>query len=99
MKSAFDKIMAGVNDAVAIARGEADPATYRVHVPVEYDVRALRKRLHMTQAEFGSAFGFGMSRVRDWEQGRTRPDAAARAFLLVIEREPEAVRRALHRAA
>ena len=99
MKSAFDKIMAGVNDALAIARNEADPATYRVHVPAEYDVRALRKRLHMTQTEFGATFGFGTSRVRDWEQGRTRPDAATRAFLLVIEREPEAVRRALHRAA
>lgn len=99
MKTAFDKIMAGVADAVALAKGEADPSTYRVRIPSHYDVRALRKRLHMTQAAFSAKFGFSLSRVRDWEQGRSSPDPAVRAFLIVIEREPEAVSRALETAA
>ncbi len=94
-KKAFDKIAAGLNDAIAIARGDADPATYRVHVPEEIDVKAIRKRLGLTQEQFGLRYGFG-PRVRDWEQKRKRPDAAMRAFLLVIAREPEAVDRALH---
>jgi putative transcriptional regulator len=58
-------------------------------------VRLLRRRLGMTQAAFATAFALPLGTVRDWEQGRKRPDAPARALLRVIEREPEAVRRAL----
>ena len=94
-KRAFDKIKAGLEDAIAIARGEADPSSYRVHVPAEVDVKAIRRKLGMTQAEFARSFGFGLDAVQNWEQGRRRPEGAARAFLKVIEREPEAVRRAL----
>ncbi len=94
-KRAFDKIRAGLENAIAIARGEADPATYRVHVPTEVDVKAIRRKLGMTQAEFARSFGFGLDAVQNWEQGRRRPEGAARAFLKVIDREPDAVRRAL----
>jgi putative transcriptional regulator len=94
-KRAFDKIRAGLEEAIVIARGEADPATYRVHVPDRVDVKAIRRKLGMSQAQFAASFGFGLDAVQNWEQGRRRPDGAARAFLKVIEREPEAVRRAL----
>ena len=94
-KKAFDKIKAGLEDAIAIARGEADPATYRIHVPDEVDVKAIRRKLGMSQAQFAASFGFGLDAVQNWEQGRRRPEGAARAFLKVIEREPDAVRRAL----
>lgn len=94
-KQAFDKIKAGLEDAIAIARGEADPATYRVHVPAEVDVKAIRRKLGMSQAQFARSFGFALDAVQNWEQGRRRPEGAARAFLKVIEREPDAVRRAL----
>lgn len=49
----------------------------------------------MSQAEFARSFGFSVDAVENWEQGRRRPEGAARAFLKVIGREPEAVRRAL----
>jgi putative transcriptional regulator len=94
-RRAFDKIRADLEDAVAIARGEADPATYHVHVPAEIDVKAIRRKLGMSQAQFAASFGFALDAVQNWEQGRRRPEGAARAFLKVIEREPEAVRRAL----
>jgi putative transcriptional regulator len=94
-KEAFEKIQAGIKGAIAIARGEADPATYRVHVPDEVDVKAIRRKLGMSQARFAASFGFGLDALQNWEQGRRRPEGAARAFLKVIEREPEAVRRAL----
>jgi putative transcriptional regulator len=94
-KRAFDKIRAGLEDAIAIARGEADPATYRVHVPDEIDVKAIRRKLGMSQARFAASFGFALDAVQNWEQGRRRPEGAARAFLKVIEHEPEAVQRAL----
>jgi putative transcriptional regulator len=94
-KQGFDKIKAGLEDAIAIVRGEADPATYRVHVPDQIDVRAIRKKLGMSQRQFAASFGFGLDAVQNWEQGRRCPQGAARAFLKVIEREPDAVRRAL----
>ena len=61
----------------------------------EVDVRATRKRLGLTQPAFAEQFGFTVGAVRDWEQGRHAPDASTRAYLQVIDREPEAVRRAL----
>ena len=97
MTKAFKKIAAGLTDAIAIARGEADPSSYVVHVPPEIDVAAIRKRRRMTQVEFASKYGLNVARLRDWEQRRSKPDSAARAYLLVIEREPEAVERALSR--
>jgi putative transcriptional regulator len=49
----------------------------------------------MSQRQFAASFGFGIDAVQNWEQGRRCPEGAARAFLKVIEREPDAVRRAL----
>jgi putative transcriptional regulator len=92
---AFDKIRAGLEDAIAIGCGEADPASYRVHVPAEVDVKAIRRKLGMSQARFAASFGFALDAVQNWEQGRRRPEGAARAFLKVIDGEPDAVRRAL----
>jgi len=97
-KKAFDKIASGLSEAIAFTEGRADLAEYRVHVPSQIDVKALRKRLGLTQPEFAARFGFNVSRLRDWEQGRSNPDSAARAYLVVIEREPDAVRRALDAA-
>ena len=92
-KSVFEGIMEGLNEAAAIARGEAEPA--RVYVPERVDVKAIRQRLNMTQAEFAARFSFNIARVRDWEQGRSHPDGALRAYLLVIDRETEVVEKAL----
>ena len=64
-------------------------------VPVQVDVRAIRRKVGLSQAKFATNFGFSIDAVRNWEQGRRQPDVAARAFLIVIDREPDAVRRAL----
>ena len=58
-------------------------------------VRLLRDRLDLSQADFAGRFRIPVASLRDWEQGRRLPDAATRAYLTVIEREPEAVLRAL----
>jgi putative transcriptional regulator len=92
MSVAGEKILRNVrNLRVAMRSGEALP----VHVPERIDVKAIRRKLGMSQAQFAASFGFGLDAVQNWEQGRRRPEGAARAFLKVIEREPEAVRRAL----
>jgi putative transcriptional regulator len=92
------KLIIAARQGVAIARGEANPDSYRLHVPAEIDVRAMRQKLGLTQEEFAIRYGLTLARVRDWEQNRSSPDGAVRAYLKVIEREPKAVERALARA-
>jgi putative transcriptional regulator len=58
-------------------------------------VKVLRQRLGMTQVEFADAFHLPITTLRDWEQGRSTPDAPARALLLAIERDPEVMRKLL----
>jgi putative transcriptional regulator len=59
------------------------------------DVKAMRRALGLTQQEFALRYWIPLSKLRDWEQGRTRPDALVQAYLDSIARDPEAVRRAL----
>ena len=55
------------------------------------EVRAIRQGRGMTQAAFAEAFGIAVARLRDWEQGRFKPDDQARFYLETIRRHPEAV--------
>jgi putative transcriptional regulator len=97
-KKNFERVMAGLEDALAFVEGRADPAAYRVHVPEVVDVKAIRTKLGLTQPEFAARFGFSTGAVRDWEQKRKQPEASARILLKIIEHEPEAVKRALEAA-
>lgn len=97
-KRAFDKIAAGLTEAVAISKGEADPSTYRVHVPASVDVKAIRAKVGLTQSAFANSFGFALATIKDWEQGRRGPESSARVLLTIIDREPDAVKRALSAA-
>ena len=65
--------------------------------PKPVDVRAVRKRVKMSQAEFSRAYGISKRALQEWEQGGRQPDSAARAYLTVIAKEPTVVRRALAR--
>ena len=93
--AAFKKIAAGLKEAVAHSRGcKTGAVTHRVAV-ADIDVRALRDRLGMTQTMFAATFKFSPATVRNWEQRRRQPEGPARVLLTIIEREPEAVKRAL----
>lgn len=63
--------------------------------PRPVDVKAIRKRVKMSQAEFSRAFGISKRALQEWEQGGRQPDSAARAYLTVIAKAPAVVRRAL----
>jgi putative transcriptional regulator len=58
-------------------------------------IRKLRNRLGMSQQEFASSFGIPAANIRQYEIGRHMPPPAVRAYLKVIEAEPEVVRRAV----
>jgi len=63
--------------------------------PKPVDVKAIRKRVKMSQAEFSRVYGISKRALQEWEQGGRQPDSAARAYLTVIAKEPSVVRRAL----
>ncbi len=63
--------------------------------PKPIDVKSIRKRVKMSQAEFSRIYGISKRALQEWEQGGRQPDSAARAYLTVIAKEPEVVRRAL----
>jgi putative transcriptional regulator len=88
-KKAFDKIAAGLNEALEIARGNATPA--KLYVPPEISVREIRKKLNLSQDHFAAEFGFTINQIRDWEQGRTRPLGGLRAYLMLIRSDPKLV--------
>lgn len=58
-------------------------------------VKIIRRALKLSQEEFARRYGISVGTLRDWEQNRTTPDLAAQAYLKVIAREPELVRKAL----
>ncbi len=95
-KEAFDTIAAGLVDAIAYAQGDKSRGKARVVEVPTIDVAAMRKKLGLSQDRFAAAFGVSPSTVRNWEQGRRRPEGPAKVLLRVIDKEPEAVLRALH---
>ncbi len=90
-KKAFDKIAAGLEEAIAVARGEAAPA--RLHVPADIDVKGIRAKTGLSQADFAHRFGFTSDQIKAWEQGRARPLGGVRAYLMMIGIDHEAVAR------
>ncbi|MBI9110335.1 DNA-binding transcriptional regulator [Maridesulfovibrio ferrireducens] len=95
MGSAGNRILKSLEQAVSIAKGEMEECEYRVNIPAEVDVRNIRKKLNMTQIVFAKAFGLSLSSVRHWEQKRRVPEGPTRAYLMIIAKEPDMVRRVL----
>jgi len=93
-----EMLLEGLDEAVAHLRGEPT-AELRVRsvaiIPSEIDVAAIRTKIGMKRKPFAECFGFSLSTLTKWERHERHPDGAARALLLVIDREPEAVLRAL----
>jgi putative transcriptional regulator len=97
------RLRAKTNDQV-LAEARADPTALPVedrkagslgHVGRVSLAKRIRWRLQMSQIEFAKTFHIPLGTLRDWEQHRRDPDQAAQAYLEVIAREPDAVRRAL----
>lgn len=91
MKSAFDKIAAGLEDAIAFTEGRASKA--RLIKPV--DIKAVRERLGKTQGQFSEDFKLPLGTVRDWEQHRREPDTGSKVYLSMIDADPAAVQKIL----
>lgn len=96
-------------DAMTDAQAEANALADPDNPPLSADqlrgasrmpqVKVIRRALGLTQEAFASRYQIPLGTLRDWEQGRSEPDAPARAYLKVIAVDPEGAASALHRAA
>jgi putative transcriptional regulator len=93
-----ESIIKGLNEAIAWTRGENNNVRVTLIQIPEVDVRTVRAKMGLSQAEFATKFGLPPATLRNWEQGRSRPDAPTRVLLAVIAKHPEAVEDVLRRA-
>ncbi len=89
------EIEAALGEVLAHVRGEIALPCRIADDPTAERIRALRDSMKLSRQKFAERFGLDARTLQDWEQGRRVPDRAARVLLTVIDREPEAVVRAL----
>jgi putative transcriptional regulator len=87
-----EDLIKGMNLVLAHQRGAVELEQVW---PKPVDVKAIRKRVKMSQAEFSRAYRISKRALQEWEQGGRQPDSAARAYLTVIAKKPRVIRRAL----
>jgi putative transcriptional regulator len=95
MSEAGKRLIESAQQALDFVEGKADVSQYRVHIPDEIDVKQIRESLSMSQAQFAEYFGFSYRTLQEWEQGRSIPRGVARNFLILLQRDPETVRKIL----
>lgn len=86
MGKAFDKIAAGLTDAIAYAEGD----NTKGRVAAGPDVKAIRTKTKLSQAKFAEKLRVPLGTIRDWEQRRRLPDAPARTLLGMVDADPKA---------
>jgi putative transcriptional regulator len=96
MSRAADRIMQGLREAAAHAKGTRVPSL-RLHVPESIDVTAIRRKTGLSQQAFSARIGVSAGTLRNWEQGRRTPDGPARVLLAMLARNPRLVEETLGR--
>jgi putative transcriptional regulator len=95
-KNVADEFVEAMREAAEISAGRAKPARIRQYpIASDLDVSLVRAATGLSRAEFARRFALDPRALQDWEQGRRRPDRAARAYLKVISLRPDAVEEAL----
>ena len=97
MSKAYDKVMAGLGDAQGYLNGNRDGfVVHEIEVP-EPDIVAIRGKTGLSQLAFAKSIGVPLGTLKNWEQGRRRPEGAARVLLALIEKRPSIVQEELGR--
>jgi putative transcriptional regulator len=97
-QTAGESIIQGLKEAIAWTEGKNERVRVTLVDVPEVDVRKVRLKMRLSQAQFAIKFGFPPATLRNWEQGRSRPDAPTRVLLAVIAKDPEAVEDVLQKA-
>jgi putative transcriptional regulator len=78
-------IIRGLKEAIAWTQGKNDKVRVTIGQAPDVDIRKVRLKMGFGQAQFATRFGLPPATLRNWEQGRSRPDAPTRVLLAVIE--------------
>ena len=95
MSKAIDKVMAGLDDVQAYFDGERDGYGLRNIKVSQPDVASVRSRTGLSQPAFAKSIGVPLGTLKNWEQGRRRPEGPARVLLALIEKRPSIVQEEL----
>jgi putative transcriptional regulator len=94
-QKAFEELLQSVREGGAILRGQSKPVRRTVvHVP---QVRTIREKTSLSQAEFARLIGVSVKTLQNWEQDRRRPTGPAVALLRIIARDPKMAIEAINR--
>ncbi len=88
-KALFDELLESVREGGAILRGEKEGS--REFLIEDPDVRRLREGYGLSQPKFAALLGISVGTLRNWEQGRRRPEGSARVLLRIVAKHPDAV--------
>jgi putative transcriptional regulator len=94
-KMAFERIAAGLRDAIADVEGEPDRVVHVHHPMPPVDVKAVRARQRMTQRDFSATYSIPLATLVKWEQGKSGPTGSTRLLLHVIDQHPKTVRKVI----
>jgi putative transcriptional regulator len=93
-----ESVIQGLKEAIAWTEGKNNRLRVTIVAVPEVDVRKVRLKMGLSQAQFAAKFGFPSATLRNWEQGRSHPDAPTRVLLAVIAKHPEVVEGVLQKA-
>ncbi|MFH1360403.1 MAG: NadS family protein [Candidatus Omnitrophota bacterium] len=93
-KTLFNDLLKSITEAREIADGKKEPSRHFAVTPL--NIKAMRTKLKLSQAEFANIIGIPVSTLRNWEQGRTYPEGPARVLMTAINNNPRGVIKAIH---
>lgn len=94
MSKSGKQIIKGAHDALAMLKGKSPGRVHTIR-SINIDVREIREHLNMTQTAFSETFGIPVPTLKKWELRKRVPEGPAKAYLMVIDKNPSAVKRAL----
>ncbi len=92
-ETAFKDLLKSIDEAREIKSGKRKASRVVAFNPIE--IKNIRKKLHVSQVQFAHLIGVSPATLRNWEQGRTYPEGAARVLLKVAARHPQSIWEAL----
>jgi putative transcriptional regulator len=89
----FAELIESTTQAVLISKGKLEPSRkFMIDTP---DIAAIRKSTEKSQEEFARMIGVSVGTLRNWEQGRRKPDGPALALLKIVSADPVYVEKVL----
>jgi len=95
MSEAYKSISQGLREAISFSEGKQEDS--KIFMPIHVDVKELRKRIGMTQANFSTSFGISLGTLRHWERGDRYPQGPALVLLNLLSKEPNTILSVLHK--